>query len=117
GTCWSTCMITLLETILGSEWSAFASLPAVSSADANLPLISCIMPTYNRRSFLGLSLKAFESQDYAARELIIVDDGTDPIADIVDKVSSVRYVRLPTRASIGAKRNRACAEARGAIIA
>ena len=117
GACWSTCTITLLETILGNEWPAFAGLPAVSSADANLPLISCIMPTYNRRSFLALSLKAFEAQDYPARELIIVDDGTDPVADIVEKVSSVRYVRLRARASIGAKRNRACAEARGAIIA
>jgi len=75
------------------------------------------MPTYNRRSFIGLSLKAFEAQDYPAKELIIVDDGTDPIGDMVDKVASVRYVRLPARLSIGAKRNRACAEARGAIIA
>src|SRR5262249_1150426 len=117
GVCWRACEIATLGKILGNEWSAFVGLPAVSNADADLPLISCIMPTYNRRSFLPLSLEAFESQDYPARELIVVDDGTDPIHDIVDKVASVRYVRLPARTSIGVKRNRACAEARGAIIA
>jgi O-antigen biosynthesis protein len=117
GACWAACQITVLQRVLGSDWLAFAALAALTSTEANLPLISCIMPTYNRRSFLALSLKAFESQDYPARELIIVDDGTDPVADIVEKLSSVRYVRLPPRASIGAKRNRACAEARGAIIA
>ena len=117
GACWCACQITVLQRVLGSEWLAFAALPALTSAEANLPLLSCIMPTYNRRSFIGLSLKAFEAQDYPAKELIIVDDGTDPIGDMVDKVASVRYVRLPARLSIGAKRNRACAEARGAIIA
>ena len=117
GACWCACQITALQRVLGSEWLVFAALAAPTFAEANLPLISCIMPTYNRRSFIGLSLKAFEAQDYPAKELIIVDDGTDPIGDMVHKVASVRYVRLPTRLSIGAKRNRACAEARGAIIA
>jgi len=117
GACWCACAITALETVLGSEWPAFAALPAVSSDGADLPLISCIMPTYNRRSFLALALKAFESQDYPVKELIVVDDGTDPVGDIVEKVLTARYVRLPARASIGAKRNRACAEARGEIIA
>jgi glycosyltransferase involved in cell wall biosynthesis len=117
GGCWCACHITVLQRVLGSEWLAFAGLAAPTSAEPNLPLISCIMPTYNRRSFIGLSLKAFEAQDYPSKELIIVDDGTDPIGDMVDKVASVRYVRLPARLSIGAKRNRACAEADGAIIA
>jgi glycosyltransferase involved in cell wall biosynthesis len=117
GVCWCACQIAVLQRVLGSDWLTFAALAALTSTEANLPLISCIMPTCNRRSFIALSLKAFEAQDYPAKELIIVDDGTDPIGDLVDKVASVRYVRLPARLSIGEKRNRACAEARGAIIA
>ncbi len=117
GACWCACEITVLQRVLGSDWLAFAALAALASAEASLPLISCIMPTYNRRSFIGLSLRAFEAQDYPAKELIILDDGTDPIGDMVDQVASVRYVRLPARLSIGEKRNRACAEARGEIIA
>jgi len=45
------------------------------------PKISCIMPTYNRREFIPQALKYFERQDYPNKELIIVDDGTDTIAD------------------------------------
>jgi glycosyltransferase involved in cell wall biosynthesis len=82
-----------------------------------LPLVSCIMPTYNRRAFLPLALRYFSSQDYANKELLIIDDGTDPVGDVADGVPGVRYLRLPARTSIGSKRNLACREARGEIIA
>jgi glycosyltransferase involved in cell wall biosynthesis len=36
---------------------------------------------------------------------------------MVEKISHTRYIRLAVRTSIGAKRNRGCSEARGAIIA
>jgi glycosyltransferase involved in cell wall biosynthesis len=118
GACWGTCPIAELEAVLGSEWPVFAGLAAAASpTETDLPLVSCIMPTYNRRSFLPLAIKAFESQDYPAKELIVVDDGSDPVGDIIEKVPIARYLRLPARTSIGAKRNLACTEARGAIIA
>jgi Glycosyl transferase family 2 len=63
----------------------------------------------NRRPFLPLALESFIVQDYPARELIVVDDGTDVVRDVVEGVAGVRYLRLPARASIGEKRNRACA--------
>ena len=81
------------------------------------PLVSCIMPTFNRRRFVPLALKYFAQQDYPNRELIVVDDGDDPVGDLVSGLERVRYVRLPSRASIGTKRNRACQAARGQIIA
>ena len=82
-----------------------------------VPLISCIMPTYNRRSFIGLALSCFREQTYRNRELIIVDDGNDAIADLVRDEPAVRYFRVERRIPIGAKRNHACAEARGELIA
>ncbi|HYI08046.1 MAG TPA: glycosyltransferase [Thermoanaerobaculia bacterium] len=81
------------------------------------PLLSCIMPTYNRRRFIPLALERFREQSYPNRELIIVDDGTDPIGDLVRHEPAVRYIRLDRRTSIGGKRNLACAEARGEIVA
>ena len=48
---------------------------------------------------------------------MIVDDGDDAIGDLVNAVPGVRYIRLNQRLSIGAKRNLACREARGDIIA
>jgi glycosyltransferase involved in cell wall biosynthesis len=83
----------------------------------NQPLVSCIMPTYNRREFIPRALHYFLRQDYDSKELIIVDDGTDPIGDLVPKDDRLRYVRLPEKISVGAKRNRACEAARGDLIA
>lgn len=117
GPSWHACAVADLEEILGSDWPAFSSQTPIVSAGPDFPLVSCIMPTYNRRHFLALSLKAFAAQDYPAKELIVMDDGSDPVADLVETISAARYVRLPARTSIGAKRNLACAEARGAIIA
>ncbi len=92
-----------------------AGTPA--SPPSALPLVSCIMPTYNRRAFIGLALASFREQSYANRELVVVDDGPDAIADLVAGQPAVRYMRLEKRISIGAKRNLACGAASGEIIA
>jgi glycosyltransferase involved in cell wall biosynthesis len=78
--------------------------------------VSCIMPTYNRRDFVSQSIRYFQKQDYPLRELIIVDDGTQPVADLVPKEQRIRYIRLPARVSIGEKRNVACEAAKGDLI-
>jgi glycosyltransferase involved in cell wall biosynthesis len=82
-----------------------------------LPLVSCIMPTYNRRPFVTFALRYFLAQDYPNKELVVVDDGSDPVGDLVEHAPGVRYVRLSSRISIGAKRNLACQHARGDLIA
>lgn len=79
-------------------------------------LVSCILPTYNRRALFAQSIRYFLRQDYAEKELIVVDDGTDSIADLVPQDEAIRYLRLNTRLTVGAKRNLACREARGEII-
>ncbi len=47
------------------------------------PLVSCIMPTRDRRAFVPRAIAYFLRQDYANKELVIVDDGTDPVSDLV----------------------------------
>src|SRR5262245_53649667 len=80
------------------------------------PLVSCIMPTYNRRRFLLHSIKWFLRQDYPNCELLIVDDGTDQISDCVPADKRIRYIRLDQKLSIGAKRNLACEKTHGDLI-
>jgi glycosyltransferase involved in cell wall biosynthesis len=75
------------------------------------------MPTNNRRAFLPLALRHFASQDYPNKELLIIDDGTDSVRDLTDGLPGIRYLRLSRRTPIGSKRNLACREARGEIIA
>ncbi len=119
GSCWQSVAVTEIHRLLGPDIKHFHASGdefAFSSASAP-PLVSCIMPTGNRRNFVRLALAGFQQQDYPARELIIVDDGLQPLSDLVAGPANVQYVRLPSRTSIGAKRNLACQKARGAIIA
>ncbi len=84
---------------------------------ASMPLVSCIMPTRNRRPFVGQAVWYFLRQDYPCKELIILDDGEDAVADLVPQDERIRYVRLEPRLSLGAKRNAACEMSRGDLIA
>lgn len=113
---WESWPVSELETLLGAEWPAFARTGA-PPPEPGLPLVSCIMPTYHRRAFLPLALEAFQAQDYPSKELVVVDDGEDQVADLVSGLASVRHLALRRRTSIGAKRNLACAAARGRLIA
>jgi glycosyltransferase involved in cell wall biosynthesis len=81
------------------------------------PLVSAIMPTFNRRSFIPLALDCFHAQTYPNKELVVVDDGSDAVADLFERTQQVRYLRAEQRLTIGAKRNLACKAAQGEIIA
>ena len=80
-------------------------------------LVSCIMPTANRRPFVPEAIRLFLAQDYPNKELVVVDDGEDSVADLIPKHRQIRYLRLDNRQSTGAKRNLACTVASGGIIA
>lgn len=58
-----------------------------------LPLVSCIMPTYNRRAFVPQAIYYFLRQDYPNKELIIVDDSTDEVGDLIPGDERIRYIR------------------------
>src|SRR5690348_8823410 len=81
------------------------------------PLVSCIMPTANRPGFVQHAIRYFLRQDYEPKELIVVDDGEDSAADLMPNDSRIHYIRLERRFTIGAKRNIACEQARGDVIA
>jgi len=105
-----------IHQLLGDDLRVYQALFG-AEAGADWPLVSCIMPTYQRRSFVPLALRCFLDQDYPNKELIIVDDGEDRVEDLIaDLPGGVRYLALPSRVSIGAKRNLACEAARGEMI-
>jgi glycosyltransferase involved in cell wall biosynthesis len=83
----------------------------------DLPVVSCIMPTANRRRFVPEAIRLFLAQDYPEKELVVVDDGEDSVANLIPTHRQIWYVRLDRRQSTGAKRNLACTVARGGIIA
>lgn len=75
------------------------------------------MPTANRRQFVPRAIRWFQRQTYVPAELIVLDDGTDPVADLMPPDDPrVHYVRcMPT--PLGCKRNIVCGLARGELIA
>ncbi|HYW73191.1 MAG TPA: glycosyltransferase [Pyrinomonadaceae bacterium] len=110
GSYWTAQSPEVLANLLGDDLHFY-------SLRAQWPLVSCIMPTYNRRAYLPQSLQCFLHQDYPNRELLVIDDGSDAVGDLTGIAENIRYVRVPRRMSIGAKRNLACQQARGEIIA
>jgi hypothetical protein len=93
-----------------------AVAPAAPAIVAGQPLVSCIMPTADRRAFVPQAVRYFLRQDYDNRELIVLDDGADPVDDLAAGDARIRYVRLDSRQTIGAKYNLAPRHARGEIL-
>jgi hypothetical protein len=64
--------------------------------------------------------QCFLNQDYPKdrMEWIIVDDGTDPIQDLIDtsKISQIKYFRQEKKMSLGEKRNFMHSKVKGSII-
>ncbi|HYV13304.1 MAG TPA: glycosyltransferase [Pyrinomonadaceae bacterium] len=87
-----------------------------SITEVSEPLVTCIMPTHNRRRFVPQAIRCFLRQDYSNVELLVVDDGTETVGDLVPANDRIRYVRFDQKLTIGAKRNLACEKARGEFI-
>lgn len=73
------------------------------------PFVSVLCVTFNRRPFIPMFLEMVRNQDYPQSrfEVIIVDDGTDPIQDLVEqaRMPNVRYIRVKEKMPLGKKRN------------
>ena len=73
------------------------------------PFVSICTPTFNRRPFIETMFKCFKNQTYPKyrMEWIIVDDGTDPIQDLIESsgIVQIKYTRVPNKMTLGAKRN------------
>ena len=80
------------------------------------PSVTCVMPTRGRRAYVPRAIRYFQRQSYRNRTLLILDDGPDPVEDLIPADSRIRYEYLPRRYSLGAKRNLACRRSEGALL-
>ena len=101
---------------VGENASPAGPVRIKTSDHSKKPLVSCIMPTYNRRRFASQAIKYFLRQDYPHKELIIVDDGREGLADLIKASNSIRYIRLNQRVTLGRKRNICIEQCSGDII-
>jgi len=85
-----------------------------------MPIVSIIMPTYNREQLLRRAIQSVLTQTYQDFELIIVDDGsTDNTERLAKSFNSdkIRYIRHRENKGPAAARNTGIQSAKGDYIA
>ena len=83
------------------------SLKDAMPKEDDLPDVSIVCVTRDRRVFMPILKYSYMIQSYPEEklELVIVDDGDDAIEDTLIGVPNVTYVRLDEKKTIGEKRN------------
>jgi len=82
------------------------------------PLVSVIIPTFNRGYCLEESIRSVLQQNFVDFELIVVDDGsTDNTSELVARFPTVKLIRLEKNRGVSFARNRGMVEAQGDCIA
>ena len=82
------------------------------------PLVSVIIPTYNRGWILKEAIDSVLAQDYKDYELIVVDDGsTDNTREILDSYGQDLIVIRQANKGVSAARNLGIAAANGQLVA
>ena len=85
---------------------------------SNVPFVSVCTPTFNRRPFIPYMIQCFQQQDYPKDriEWIIIDDGTDPIEDLIKDIPQIKYFYYKERMLLGKKRNLMHSKCKGDVI-
>ncbi|MCP4109799.1 MAG: glycosyltransferase [Desulfobacteraceae bacterium] len=82
------------------------------------PLVSVIIPTYNRASMLKQAVDSVLAQDFADFELIVVDDGSDDnTQEILNKYQDEIIVIQQENKGVSAARNKGIVSASGRFTA
>jgi hypothetical protein len=80
-------------------------------SDKDLPKISIVTPTRNRKDLFQIWIDNYKRIDYPSNkiEFIIVDDGEENLKDILPKDKRIKYIRIKTKKNValpmGTKRN------------
>ena len=90
----------------------------IPEGKSTMPLVSIILPTYNRADTIRRAIRSVEAQTYTNWELIVIDDGsTDGTADQVAGLDArVRIIRQGNQGTAGA-RNAGLKASRGEYLA
>lgn len=86
------------------------------------PLVSIIMPAYNRAATIPAAIASIQAQSYCNWELIVVDDRStdrtkEVVADLAGRDSRIQYVLNERAKGVGGARNNGMLCAKGDYIA
>lgn len=96
-----------MQELLKAQPSEEYILASTFPSESELPDVSIVTLTYNRRLFMPLAQYSYMIQSYPENKMewVIVDDGEDSIEDTLIGIPNVKYIRLDKKTSIGEKRN------------
>ncbi|MEV0326083.1 glycosyltransferase family A protein [Micromonospora echinospora] len=80
------------------------------------PLVSVVIPCYNRARTVAICVRSVRRQTYPAIEIVVVDDASDDGSAAIAEAAGATVLRLDTNSGPGAARNRGAAHARGEIL-
>src|SRR3972149_702276 len=86
----------------------------------SIPLVSIIVPTWNRSEMLAEALKSIHNQTYPHFEIIVVNDGGMDVAGIISSLNTknnIRYLVNERSRGAAAARNEGFRVAKGKYIA
>ena len=106
------------QTPEGSEANVAGPLPSDHGGRSG-PLVSVLLPTYNRRRFLPQALASVLRQTYRNLEIFVINDGGQDVADVVQAYDDPRVVFINRRDNRGKpySLNEALARAQGKYVA
>jgi glycosyltransferase involved in cell wall biosynthesis len=85
--------------------------------NATAPLVSIIIPTYNREHILKDAINSALKQTYSNKQIIVVDDGSiDGTRDVVNQFKGIKYI-YQENGGQGKARNTGLQHAQGVYIA
>jgi hypothetical protein len=105
-TTWVKHMTQIIQESISQDLPPY-SLKDVLPKEEDLPDVSILCITKDRRIFMPLLKYSYMIQSYPEdkMELVIVDDGDDPIEDTLIGVPNVKYVKCEQGMTISQKRN------------
>ena len=116
----------ILAPFSNEDKQAFAVMEQIGEYLRNLvlkteyrPLVSIIMPTYNRGSIIGNAIDSVLNQTYTNFELLIIDDGSeDGTVEFLDSIGDDRIKILTNKRNHGSSfsRNKGLRHAKGDFI-
>lgn len=93
--------------------------PPSARRNGRRPLVSILVPTYNRRRYLPESLGSALRQTYRDIEVFVINDGGEEVADVVQSFNDPRVVFIDRKENRGKpfSLNEALARAQGEYVA
>jgi len=79
------------------------------------PLVSVLLCHHNLRHMVKIAINSYLTQEYVNKELVVIDDGDEPISDLVQGIENCRYHFIPSK-NLSQKRNAGCQASVGEFV-